>query len=221
MAPARRLELVHWAATHGGLVIEDDYDAEFRFDRTPVGAVQGLDPGHVAHVGTASKTLAPGIRLGWVSLPVDLVEVMRTRKVLVDSGSPAIDQLALADLLTTGEYERHVVRARQEYRRRRDRLVSALSMSLSGLELRGAAAGMQLLLQLPDEVDDVAIADAAASQGIGVRPLSPLHLTASQERGLLLGYGRLSDRRIEEAVGALASVIREFRVGHRPVHSRG
>jgi GntR family transcriptional regulator/MocR family aminotransferase len=207
MAPARRASLVEWAAGRGSLVIEDDYDAEFRYDRTPVGAVQGLDPGRVAHVGTASKTLAPGVRLGWISLPADLVDEVRIRKVLTDSGSPTIDQFALADLLSTGEYERHVVRARHVYRHRRDRLVRALSTSLPRLEVGGAAAGMQLLLRLSDDVDDVAIADAAASRGIGVRALSPLHLTESQERGLLLGFGRLSDNRIEEGVDALSSVI--------------
>ena len=209
MAPARRLALVDWAAASAALVIESDYDAEFRYDRKPIGAVQGLDPGRVAHVGTASKTLAPGVRLGWMSLPPDLVEEVRMRKVLADSGSPAVDQLALAHLLSTGEYERHVVRARHEYRRRRDRLVRALSTRLPRLEFRGAAAGMQLLLQLPDQVDDVAIADTAASRGIGVRALSPLHLAPSRERGLLLGYGRLSESRIEDAVSALSSVITE------------
>jgi len=115
----------------------------------------------------------------------------------------------LADLLSTGEYERHVVRARHEYRHRRDRLVRALSTRLPRLEFAGAAAGMQLLLQLPDQVDDVAIEEAAASRGIGVRALSPLHLRANPERGLLLGYGRLSESRIEDAIGALSSVIKE------------
>jgi GntR family transcriptional regulator / MocR family aminotransferase len=209
MASARRLALMDWAAERDALVIEDDYDAEFRYDRNPVGAVQGLDPGRVAHVGTASKTLAPGVRLGWMSPPSDLVEEVRMRKVLADSGSPAVDQLALAELLSTGEYERHVRRARHEYRHRRDRLVRALSTTLPRLEFLGAAAGMQLLLQLPDRVDDTAIAEAAASRGIGIRALSPLHLTPRGERGLLLGFGRLSESQIEAAVGALASVIME------------
>lgn len=209
MAPTRRLALVDWASAREALVIEDDYDAEFRYDRTPVGAVQGLDPERVAHIGTASKTLAPGVRLGWTSLPTDLVDELRMQKVLADGGSPAVDQLALAELLSTGAYERHVVRARHEYRRRRDRLVRALSASLPRLEFRGAAAGMQLLLELPHRADDVAIADAAASRGIHVRALSPLHLTPSRERGLLLGYGRLVESRIDAAVGALSSVIKE------------
>jgi GntR family transcriptional regulator/MocR family aminotransferase len=209
MSPTRRLALVEWAAARGALVIEDDYDAEFRYDRTPVGAVQGLDPERVAHVGTASKTLAPGMRLGWMSVPPDLVEQVRLQKVITDGGSPAIDQLALADLLVSGAYERHVVRARHAYRHRRDRLVRALGGRLPALAFRGAAAGMRLLLELPRGVDDVAIADAAASRGIHVRALSPLHLTPSHEGGLLLGYGRLSESRIEDAVGALAAVIEE------------
>jgi GntR family transcriptional regulator/MocR family aminotransferase len=209
MSPARRLALVDWATKRKALVIEDDYDAEFRYDRTPVGAVQGLDPDRVAHLGTASKTLAPGVRLGWMSLPLDLVEEVRMQKLLADGGSPAIDQLALADLLSTGAYERHVVRVRHEYRRRRDRLVRALAARLPRLEFRGAAAGMQLLLELPDQADDVAIADAAASRGIRVRALSPLHLTPSRERGLLVGYGRLAESTIHTAVGALSSVIEE------------
>jgi GntR family transcriptional regulator/MocR family aminotransferase len=209
MAPARRLALVDWAAASEALVIEDDYDAEFRYDRRPVGAVQGLDPERVAHVGTASKTLAPGLRLGWMSPPPDLVEEVRELRRISDSASPAVDQLALAELLSTGAYERHVVRARHEYRHRRDRLVRALSTTLPRLEFAGAAAGMQLLLQLPDQVDDVGIADAAAARRIGVRALSPLHLTPSPERGLLLGYGRLPQSRIENAVAALSSVIME------------
>jgi GntR family transcriptional regulator/MocR family aminotransferase len=216
MSRARRLALVEWARTHGALVIEDDYDAEFRYDGPAVGAVQGLDPGRVAHVGTASKTLAPGVRLGWLSLPADLVEEVRVRKVLADSGSPVIDQLALAELLSTGEYERHVVRARQEYRRRRDRLLRALTRRLPGSEFRGAAAGMQLLLRLPDGVDDVAIADAAASRGIRTRALSPLHLVPSRQRGLLLGYGLISESGIGKAVAALTEAITESRADHAP-----
>jgi GntR family transcriptional regulator / MocR family aminotransferase len=209
MTPARRVALVAWAATNGGLVIEDDYDAEFRYDRTPVGAVQGLDPDRVVHVGTASKTLAPGVRLGWMSTPAELTEELRLRRVFSDSGSPAVDQLALAHLLSTGEFERHVLRARNEYKRRRDRLVRALSKGLPRLEFRGAAAGMQLLVRLGDDVDDVVLSQAAASRGIGIRALSPLHIGSNRARGLLLGFGRLPETRIDAAVGALASVIRE------------
>jgi GntR family transcriptional regulator/MocR family aminotransferase len=208
MAPARRLALLAWAARSGAFVIEDDYDAEFRYDRQPVGAIQGLAPDRVIHVGTASKTLAPGLRLGWLTLPAALVEAVRERKRAADSGSPAIDQLTFAELLLSGDYERHVARARADYRRRRDRLVTALRDDVPGQAVRGAAAGMHVLLALDEGADDVAIAAAAATHGIGVRALSPLHLEPASSRGLLLGYGRLPETRIEPAVAALAAVIR-------------
>ncbi len=207
MAPARRTAIIRWAADEGGLIVEDDYDAEFRYDRSPVGALQGLDPGRVVHVGTASKTLAPGVRLGWMSLPGDLVDAVRASKAAADSGSPAVDQLALANLLSTGEYDRQVGRARHVYRRRRDGLVAALSVRLPGLRVEGAAAGLHVLLRLPDRVDDVALACEAAGRGIGVRALSPMQLAGSPQRGLLLGYGRLTVDRIGDAVEALAAVV--------------
>jgi GntR family transcriptional regulator/MocR family aminotransferase len=215
MAPARRRALIAWAVTHRGLVIEDDYDAEFRYDRTPVGAVQGLDPERVAHVGTASKTMAPGVRLGWISAPAELVSDLLARKSAADSGSPAIDQLALASLLEAGEYERHIVRARHDYRRRRDLLVRALTARLPGLQIRGAAAGMQLLLPLAGDVDDAGLAEAAAGQGINITPLSPLHLAPSPERGLLAGFGRLPEHKIEPAVDVLCSLLIQAGAGPR------
>jgi GntR family transcriptional regulator/MocR family aminotransferase len=207
LSPDRRAALIDWATTNARLVIEDDYDAEFRYDRPAVGALQGLGPGVVAHVGTASKTLAPGVRLGWISAPPDLVDELREQKSSTDSGSPAIDQLAFAELLLRGDYERQIVRARRAYRRRRDALVCAVRSTLPGLEIRGAAAGMQLLLMLPDHVDDVEIAEAARSHGIGLSALSPLHLAACPERGLLLGYGRLPEPSIDQAVEALSKLI--------------
>ncbi len=208
LGPAQRVALVGWAARTGGLVIEDDYDAEFRYDRHAIGAVQGLDPGRVVHIGTASKTLAPGCRIGWLSLPAELVEGVTMRKGLADSGSPVIDQLAFAELLASGEYERHVGRVRHLYQRRRDHLVRALARAMPGLHVRGAAAGMHLLLDLDPSTDDVAIVAAAEARDIRVRALSPMHLEPSPERGLLLGYGRLVEDRVDEAVDALAAVIR-------------
>jgi GntR family transcriptional regulator/MocR family aminotransferase len=209
LAPRRRAALVDWASEPGRLIIEDDYDAEFRYDRTAVGAVQGLSPASVAHVGSASKSLAPGVRLGWISAPPDFVDALREQKSAADSGSPVIDQLALAELITGGEYERHIVRTRRTYRRRRDLLVGALRSRLPRLAITGAAAGMQLLVLLPEGVDDAEVAEAARTRRIGVSALSPLHLTPRPERGLLLGYGRLPEPSIREAVAALADVIED------------
>jgi len=207
MAPNRRVALVEWAARNDAFVIEDDYDAEFRFDRQPVGALQGLDPARVIHLGTASKTLAPGIRLGWMSVPAALVEDLRREKGEADSGSPSIDQLALARLVADGDYERHVAKMRQLYRSRRDALQRALALSLPALPVRGAAAGMHILVWLPAGTDDVAISDRAAENGIRVGPLSPMYLTSPARSGLLLGYGRLPEEDIAPAVRSLARVL--------------
>ena len=215
MAPARRTALLRWAATDDRIIIEDDYDAEFRYDRNAVGALQGLDPDRVVHIGTASKTLAPGVRLGWMSVPGGLVDEVRSAKAAVDSGSPVIDQLAMAELLVSGEYDRHVARARHVYRRRRDRLVLALGRWFPGRPVGGAAAGLHVVLRLPDHMDDVAIAAVAAERGIRVTPLSGMSLTGDGEQGLLLGYGRLPVERIDEATASLSSMLVEAGLGGR------
>jgi GntR family transcriptional regulator/MocR family aminotransferase len=216
LSAPRRHALIEWAIARGGLIVEDDYDAEFRYDRAAIGAVQGLDPGRVAHVGTTAKTLAPGLRLGWITAPAWLAEQLPQAKSAADSGSPVIAQLALANLITSGNYERHIVRARRTYRRRRDLLLHALSTYLPDLRPQGAAAGMQLLLPLPAGTDDVAIAQAAARHGLCLTPLSPMHLAPSPDRGLLLGFGRLAEQSIPRAVRALAAALAETKAvpGH-------
>jgi GntR family transcriptional regulator/MocR family aminotransferase len=207
MAADRRTSLIAWTRARDALLVEDDYDAEFRYDRLPIGALQGLDPERVIHAGTASKTLAPGLRLGWLSLPAHVVEPLVAVKHLTDSGSPAIEQLALAHLLERGEYERHVARARSAYRLRRDRLIAALAVHLPDVPPRGIAAGVHVLLPLPDDVDDVRVSAAAEDAGIRVRPVSPTYVPGAErgstpDRGLLLGYSRLTPTRIDEAVAA-------------------
>jgi GntR family transcriptional regulator / MocR family aminotransferase len=208
MARERRHALVDWAQRTGGSIVEDDYDAEFRYDRAAIGALQGLDPEHVIHVGTASKTLAPGVRLGWMSLPVEMVTDLRAAKGSADSGSPAIDQLALADMFRRGDYERHVASARAVYRGRRDALVDSLRRRLPEARVEGAAAGLGVLLRL-DGVDDVALVLEASFRGIRLRPLSPLVLVGPPQHGLLLGYARLSPGSIDAAVECLAALIRD------------
>jgi GntR family transcriptional regulator/MocR family aminotransferase len=220
MAPKRRAELVAWAGRRDRLIIEDDYDAEFRYDRQGIGAIQGLDPNRVVHLGTVSKTLAPGIRLGWMSLPADLVDEVRTAKSVVDSGSPALEQLAMADFIASGDYDRHVARARQVYRRRRDVMVDSVGRRLPSLRLDGAAAGLHLLLRLPDGIDDLAIARDAAERGVRVEPLSPMSLVGGPERGLVLGYSRLAAERIDGAIAMLAEVLASAGIARGEVRPR-
>ena len=134
LSAERRASVLRWAAGSGAVVIEDDYDSEYRYDRTPVGALQGMAPDRVVYAGSASKTLAPGLRLGWFVMPGHLAEPMAEAKIAADRGSPALEQLALADLIARGEFDRHLRRMRPVYRRRRDALLAALSRRLPWLD---------------------------------------------------------------------------------------
>jgi GntR family transcriptional regulator/MocR family aminotransferase len=204
----RRRQLLAWAQGHGALIAEDDYDAEFRYDREPVRALQGLDPERVVQLGTVSKTLAPALRLGWLVLPSRLADDAERFKRLLDDSSPRLDQLALARLFESGEYDRHVRRARAVYRTRRDRLHAAFAAYLPELAIEGIAAGMHLLVRLPRGADDTAIAEQAANAGIRISALSEFRIRPGDRRpGLVAGYGRLHAEATERAVRALAKVI--------------
>src|SRR5215831_2016368 len=141
LAPQRRLELVAWAASRDATIIEDDYDAEFRYDREPVGALQGLATDRVAALGTVSKSLAPSLRLGWILCPPAMADALAEEKALHDRGSPVLDQLALAMLIESGRYDRHLRRMRAVYSRRRGTLVGALARHAPGVRVTGLAAG--------------------------------------------------------------------------------
>jgi GntR family transcriptional regulator / MocR family aminotransferase len=208
LAPARRLRVAAWARRVDALVVEDDYDAEFRYDREPVGALQGLDPDRVVYAGSVSKTLAPAVRLGWLVVPRHLVGQVAELKWASDLGSPVLDQLALADLLETGAYERHVRRMRAAYRRRRDALVAAIGRHLPGCGLSGIAAGMHAVLVLPAGADEGRLVRQAARRGVTVHPLSDYRIAAPQPPGLVMGYGALSERAIEAGVERLAAALR-------------
>lgn len=203
----RRRELLSWARERGALVVEDDYDAEFRYDREPVRALQGLDPDSVAYLGTASKALAPALRLGWLVVPARLVGEAERVKHLLDVCSPAVDQRALARFIARGDYDRHVRRARAIYRRRRDLLLAALDRHLPGLAVEGVAAGVHVLLRLPAGVDDTAVVAAAEEAGLRVAALSELTVAPRPAGGLVLGYGRLHESAVEPAVRDLAAVV--------------
>jgi GntR family transcriptional regulator/MocR family aminotransferase len=209
LSAERRRRLLAWARGNAALIIEDDYDAEFRYDREPVRALQGLGPEHVAELGTVSKTLAPALRLGWIVAPPGLVDELEQQKRLCDDFSPAHNQLTLAEFLRCGDYDRHLRRARIVYRARRDRLRAALHRHLPELAVTGVAAGLHLVLQLPPSADDRAISMRAWESRICVPALSTFELThqTSHSKGLVLGYGLLHESAIEPAVTALAPTV--------------
>ncbi|MDX2968733.1 MocR-like pyridoxine biosynthesis transcription factor PdxR [Kribbella solani] len=206
-----RAALVAWANRHDGLVIEDDYDAEYRYDREPIGAVQGLAPDRVAYAGTASKTLVPGLRLGWLILPSWLVEPMTTAKLMDDRGSPVFDQLAFADFVARGEFDRHLRRMRPRYRLLRDTLIDRLAARLPELEPVGVSAGLHVLTWLPDDLDEQAVQSAALERGLGVYGLAPYWDGGSGPAGLVFGYGSVSRKDVVEGIDLLAAAVAAIR----------
>ena len=209
LSPARRADLLTWAREVGGLVLEDDYDAEFRFDREPVGALQGLDPQHVAYLGSASKTLANALRLGWVVLPDELARPVAHERVAADGGGPVVEQLALADLLQRGEIDRHLRRMRRLYRRRRDALVAAVATHLPTAEVTGVAAGLHALVAVPGVDESRALHEARAA-GVALVGLSELRVRPKPDApaGLVVGYGHQPEAATARAIEALARAIR-------------
>ncbi|NUO58573.1 MAG: PLP-dependent aminotransferase family protein [Hamadaea sp.] len=207
LSPARRAQVIAWARRTGGLIIEDDYDAEFRYDRDPVGCLQGIAPDVTVAVGSASKALAPALRLGWLSAPVEHLPAIRTQQRSIDLGGPALEQYAFAHLLGSGGYDRHLRRARRTYRTRRDALVAALTEFLPGMPIHGVAAGLHLVLQLPAGVDDAAVAVAARRAGLAPVALSACRLTDGHP-GLVLGYAAHTPDELTAAVAILAGIVR-------------
>jgi GntR family transcriptional regulator / MocR family aminotransferase len=210
LSAQNRAAVIRWATERGAVIIEDDYDAEYRYDRTPVGALQGLAPDHVVYAGSASKTLAPGLRLGWFVMPGHLTEPMAEAKITADRGSPALEQLALADFITRGEFDRHLRRMRPVYRRRRDALLAALARHLPWLEPVGVSAGLHLVTWLPPDLDEAAVVDAARQAGVGLDAVGPYRITNPGPGGLIFGYATVNDQAIAEGIARLARVIGEM-----------
>ncbi len=213
LAPERRHELVAWAAEVDGTILEDDYDAEFRYDRQPVGSLQGLAPDRVLALGSLSKTLAPGIRLGWLLVPPALVAPVLREKYLTSRGAPALDQLALAALMESGRYDRHVRRMRDVYRKRRDTLTAAVAKHTPGLRLIGLEAGCHALLELPGGVAERDVVDKVLGKGVRVYGLSryrvdaPHAAEADVRPALVLGFGNVTEREIRRGVRVIGEVL--------------
>jgi GntR family transcriptional regulator/MocR family aminotransferase len=208
LAPARRTQLIAWARRHGALIVEDDYDAEYRYDREPIASLQGLAPDCVAYVGTASKTLAPAVRVGWLLAPSHLVGEVTEQHGIARAQPSAITQAAYATLLDRGDIDRHLRRTRRRYHRRRDRLIATLARVLPEVSVSGAAAGLHLIAWLPDGSDEVAIAEAATARGVAIHALhQSCAVTAPIPPALLLGYGLISEPSIPRAVRELAAAM--------------
>ncbi|GGS65292.1 MocR-like pyridoxine biosynthesis transcription factor PdxR [Streptomyces cinerochromogenes] len=206
--PDRRAAVVAWARRTGGLVLEDDYDGEFRYDRQPVGALQGLAPDRVVYLGTASKSLAPGLRLGWMALPPDLAAEAVSAKGQADTVG-VLEQLTLAEFLTSGAYDRHVRSSRLRYRRRRDALTAAVTTRAPEVRVTGIAAGLHAVLRLPPGTEE-SVVQAAAWQNLALHGLSahrhPQAVTDPLD-ALVVGYGTPPDSAWAAALEALCRVL--------------
>jgi GntR family transcriptional regulator/MocR family aminotransferase len=208
LAAERRQALVRWANERDATIVEDDYDAEFRYDRAPVGALQGLAPERVALIGTVSKSLAPSLRLGWVVCPTASLEAVTEEKRLSDRGSPSLEQLALARLIESGRFDRHLRHMRRVYAARRDTLLAALRERAPAVGLRGLAAGFHAVAHLRADADEAAIVAEARARSIGLYGISmyrPSGLSGPPQ--LVLGFGNLTEPAIERGITAVADLL--------------
>jgi GntR family transcriptional regulator/MocR family aminotransferase len=206
MSSERRSALLEWAEDQDALIVEDDYDSELRYDRVPVGALQGLAPERVLHIGSVSERLAPGLRIGWMLAPSWLSGALTYEQGLAGSAPPAFDQLALADFVSRGELDRHLRRMRLRYRERRRAVIDELSRTLPGARVPGVAAGVYALILLPRGTDEEELLRAAAARGVWLEGLSS-HGGAGEQPGVLLGYANLSPAEIERGAAAIAYAL--------------
>lgn len=205
MSAARRMSLLRWAVRSNSWIIEDDYDSEYRFGSRPIAALQGLDThSRVIYIGTFSKVLFPALRLGYVVVPKKLISAFSAIRDAADIFSSTLYQAVLTDFIREGHFARHVRRMRMLYMERRKALVNAIRDHMGGrLEVIGSEAGMHLVALLPDGINDVAVSREAAALGISVMPLSTCYLKSPAKRGLILGYGGVSARQMQEGMQKL------------------
>jgi GntR family transcriptional regulator/MocR family aminotransferase len=210
LRPDRRAAAIAWARATDGVLVEDDYDAELRYDRRPVGAMQALDPDRVVYAGTTSKTLAPGLRLGWLVLPSPLVEPVIALRELEDVHVPASEQIAFTELLTSGVFERHIRRMRNRYRVRRRRLLDVLAERAPRVTPRGISGGLRVLLQLPAGAPPAsAIVERGNRAGMRLFPLIECYhdQRGARDDCLLIGYSALPDHAFESGIDALMELL--------------
>jgi GntR family transcriptional regulator/MocR family aminotransferase len=216
LAPQRRRLAVDWAAAGNGLIIEDDYDGEFRYDRQAVGALQSLAPDHVVYAGTASKSLVPGLRLGWLAVPDRLARDITEIKRATGRVSSSFDQLTLAEFINSGGYDRQVRRARLAYRTRRDWLVSELRRQVPGVSVAGIAAGLHVIVRLPAEVAEEDVIARAAGRGLALEGLASCRAGEAGGVGgpglgpaLVVGYATPPGHAFSTAVARLCAALRD------------
>lgn len=208
MSGARRLALANWLRDTNAVALEDDYDAEFRYDRAPVGALQGLAPGHVVYAGTVSKTLAPALRLGWMVVPAELLLPLEDELRLMDCGRGRIEQFALAHFLTSGDYDRHLRKLRALYRDRREALIALVRSELPEAEVDGISAGLHATVRFPRRLDETAIRESADKRGIGLSFMRRHYLgPAPDESTLLLSYASMPEPALRAALRTLAPML--------------
>jgi GntR family transcriptional regulator/MocR family aminotransferase len=208
LAAERRLALVDWASSHDAFILEDDYDAEFRYDREPVGALQGLAPGRVISLGTVSKSLAPALRIGWMVCPPDLVAALTEYKLRSDRGTSTLDQLALARLIESGRFDRHLRRMRGTYATRRTALLAALAEDAPGVPVTGLAAGFHAVAHLPADADEHHVVTTARERSVGLYGMSTCRASAATTPAqLVLGFGDVGERAITEGIAVVGGLL--------------
>ena len=203
----RRLALIQWARKSGGWIIEDDYDSELRYAGQPFPAMQGLDSNRVVYLGTFSKVLAPSLRLGYVVAPDCLTKAFVGARALLGRGSPLTEQHVIAAYMKEGYFETHIRRIRGVYGERRQTLINALQRELPKLRIQPTDQGMHIIVWLPDELNDVAVATAANKAGIALRALSPMCSSSMRLSGLMLGFGGFTGEQLLGAVQRLRQVL--------------
>ncbi len=208
LSAGRRAAIARWAQGEDVLLIEDDYDAEYRYHRAPVAALQALAPDSVAYLGSASKTLAPALRLAWLVVPEERLGAVVQAKRYADAGSPGIDQAVFTRFMASGSYDRHLRTARRRQVQRREALVAAVARHLPSARIEGDGAGLHAVVRLPAPVDAATVTERALARGVGIYPMSAWHADPPPETSrLVMGYGGLTPPAILEGVRRLSEAL--------------